>query len=195
MTHSQPPNRPELPRPDQRMAAMFLLPPHPTLLPLETLLADCDQRFQRRSGPGGQHRNKTSSGAFLTHSPTGITAEATERRSQADNRSIAFRRLRFQLAVTIRTPSVFDQTASAIENELRKRYENGNLKLRQENVDKPAVIAMLLNDLHAAGGQASLVGSRWNVSASAIVQCLKSHAPAFAWLNQCREHHGRRPLK
>ena len=39
------------------------------------------ERF-RASGPGGQHRNKTDSGVRLTHQPTGIAAEATERRSQ-----------------------------------------------------------------------------------------------------------------
>ncbi len=35
--------------------------PHPATWTTEQLLEQCDLRTQRRSGPGGQHRNKTSS--------------------------------------------------------------------------------------------------------------------------------------
>ena len=190
---------PQLALPDQRMAAMFVLPPHPTVLPAEELLADCEQRFQRRSGPGGQHRNKTSSGVFLTHRPAKATieivAEATERRSQADNRAIAMKRLRYQLAIEIRTPSIFDHAAEELEAKVRDKYRGGNLKINEENTLKPAVIAMLLNDLHAAGGQPSMVATQWKVSTSALVQILKSQPAAFAWTNRCRQHHHRRDLK
>jgi ribosome-associated protein len=49
------------------------------------------------SGPGGQHRNKTASAVRLVHPSTGITVTATERRSQAQNRSTALARLRAAL--------------------------------------------------------------------------------------------------
>jgi protein subunit release factor A len=45
------------------------------------------------SGPGGQNRNKRMSGVRVRHLPTGIVAEATERRSQAQNLSAALERL------------------------------------------------------------------------------------------------------
>ena len=83
----------------------------------------CGLRTQRRSGPGGQHRNKTSSGAFLHYPPTNTTAEATERRSQSDNRRIALERLRFRLAVEVRSPSPIDgHEIPSEEDKLRKQY-------------------------------------------------------------------------
>ncbi len=77
---------------------------HPAALPSEKLLAECDVKFVRRSGPGGQHRNKVSTGVVLVHRPTGVKAEAAERRSQAENRAVALFRLRVNLALEIRRP-------------------------------------------------------------------------------------------
>ncbi|HMQ10023.1 MAG TPA: peptide chain release factor-like protein [Oligoflexia bacterium] len=39
----------------------------------------------RRSGPGGQHRNKKATGIRLTHIPTGMVIMATTERSQKLN--------------------------------------------------------------------------------------------------------------
>ncbi len=64
----------------------------------ETLLAECEESFFVAGGPGGQHRNKTESGVRLVHPATGVVVTATERRSQAQNRGEAVRRLRERLA-------------------------------------------------------------------------------------------------
>ncbi len=144
---------PTLPDRGQRMSVTKIEAPHPAVQPIEVLLEQCDLRTQRRSGPGGQHRNKTSSGAFLHHEPTGVVAEATERRSQADNRAVAVARLRLRLAVEIRTDSILDGPVAAAEAELRKVYCGGDLRINERNAARPAVLALILNDLHAAGGQ------------------------------------------
>jgi protein subunit release factor B len=68
-------------------------------LPGPALLAECEETFFIASGPGGQHRNKTESGVRLAHPPTGVVVTATERRSQAQNRSAALVRLRERLAL------------------------------------------------------------------------------------------------
>ena len=78
---------------------------HPAAIDPEALLADCDATTLRRSGPGGQNRNKVETAVILRHRPTGLLAEANERRSQAENRREALFRLRVNLALGVRTPS------------------------------------------------------------------------------------------
>ena len=51
----------------------------------------------RSRGPGGQRKNKTETAVRLKHLPSGITVIATEHRSQAQNRELAFERLRERL--------------------------------------------------------------------------------------------------
>ena len=190
----------ENPHPRDRLPVDFIDAPHPAALPIGELLKQCDLRTQPRSGPGGQHRNRTSSGAFLHHFPSGIVGEATERRSQAQNRDIAVQRLRFRLALLLRTPSILDEEdefpidSDEIESEVRRRYAGHSLRMNDQNQDKPAVLSLLLNDLHASGGQPSLVAKRWNVATSRVVAFVKSHPPAFEMVNQVRQHHGRRRL-
>lgn len=59
----------------------------------ESLERACTLDFFIAGGPGGQHRNKVESGVRLVHQPTGIMVTATERRSQYENREVAFARM------------------------------------------------------------------------------------------------------
>jgi ribosome-associated protein len=51
----------------------------------------------KASGPGGQHRNKRETAVRIRHLPSGITALATEHRSQARNKALALRRLELKV--------------------------------------------------------------------------------------------------
>src|SRR5690349_10809361 len=64
----------------------------------------CEVDRYRSRGPGGQHRNKTESAIRLRHRATGVIAHADERRSQAENRTQAVRRMREHLAFDVREP-------------------------------------------------------------------------------------------
>lgn len=185
----------DLPSLPERMPVAMQGAPHPATMPNEILLRDCELRTQRRSGPGGQHRNKTSTAAFLLHRPTGIVAEATERRSQAENREVALQRLRLRLAVEVRSPSVLDPGIDDDEGALRRRLSERGLRIARDNPVRPAALALLLNDLHACGGQPSVVAPVWRTTTSAVVRFIKTHPPAFTVLNRIRSHHGRGPLK
>lgn len=60
---------------------------------LETLRREVVVETYRAPGPGGQRKNRKETAIRLTHIPTGLTVVASERRSQAMNREIAFERL------------------------------------------------------------------------------------------------------
>lgn len=188
-----------MPSPQERLPLISAPSPHPAVWALDDLLSQCEFRMQSRGGPGGQHRNRTASGCFITYRPAEITAEATEQRNQHRNRDIAIRRLRFLLALSLRTPSPLDVVTNSppdeLEQAIRTRFHGTPLKLAEDNALKPAVLSLLLNDLHVAGGQPSLVAPLWKVTTSRIAALLRTHPAAWTLVNRIRAHHGRGPLR
>ncbi|MFM7035422.1 MAG: peptide chain release factor family protein [Planctomycetia bacterium] len=89
----------------KRWLAGSFVSTHPAGLSPADLLKACSETRTKRSRPGGQHRNKTETAVVLVHRPTGISAESSERRSQAENRSVAIKRLRLKLAIEHREPA------------------------------------------------------------------------------------------
>ncbi len=54
---------------------------------------DCKWDYFRAPGPGGQHKNKTESAVRCTHIASGAVGQATESRSQHENKRKAFVRM------------------------------------------------------------------------------------------------------
>jgi hypothetical protein len=75
------------------------------------LVALCRVENFRGSGPGGQKRNKTSSGVRVSHEASGCSASATVDRSQRHNLRDALRSLRLEIAFHIRREPASNQSA------------------------------------------------------------------------------------
>jgi ribosome-associated protein len=121
------------PEADRRAAARRTL-----ALDDAALLAACDQERFVGGGPGGQHRNKTASAVRLTHRATGITAAATERRSQARNLGAALERLRRRLQALAHVPAVrrpTRPTRSSKERRLEAKRRAGRRKAERRGLD------------------------------------------------------------
>lgn len=107
---------------------------------LAALERACEVEFFTAGGPGGQNRNRVATGVRLRHIPTGIVAQATERRSQALNRRIALERLARRLAEAATVPVERRPTnpsqASARRRLDRKRQRSATKALRRRISDE-----------------------------------------------------------
>jgi hypothetical protein len=158
---------------------------HPSRLPIENLLADCEFRRTRRSGPGGQHRNKVETAVVAEHMPTGIRAEANETRSQETNRQNAIHRLRVRLALEIR-----EKSESKLSDLWVSRTTNGKLAVNADHEDFPALLSEALDTLAELDFDLPTAAARLNISSSQLVKFLKIEPVALGLVNRERETRG-----
>src|SRR5512137_1400614 len=119
--------------PQQRAAARRAL-----ALDDEALAGECREEFFVAGGPGGQHRNKSATGVRLHHLPTGVSVSATERRSQAQNRSAAVERLRERLVALSHVPRArvaTRPTRGSKERRLDEKRRRGERKAGRRDWD------------------------------------------------------------
>ncbi|WP_428308839.1 peptide chain release factor family protein [Lacipirellula sp.] len=188
---------------------------HPAALPIDELLTECQVTRTRGSGPGGQHRNKTETAIVITHTPTGIRGEASERRSQAENLAQAKHRLRVELALAVRTgkgvggllpqqtlpeePSPQRQKAPDplnVPSELwQTRAKGQRITVSTSHDDFPALLAEALDALAAADWAAPATAEQLGVSTSQLIKFLKQEPRALALLNRIQTERGLRPYR
>ena len=165
---------------------------HPAAWPVEKLLAECQTRRLRRGGPGGQHRNKVETAWWICHLPTGISAEANERRSQAENRQEAVFRLRMNLALQFRRPIPADYQPSPL---WQRRCQGGRLIINPEHDDFPALLAEALDVLAWAGWEPKTAAQTLGCTPSQLVKFLKKEPRSLALVNRQRAAAGLHPLQ
>ena len=171
-----------------------MCPPHPASLSAEKLLAACDTRRLRRSGPGGQHRNKVETAVVLTHRPTGISAQASERRSQSANQRRALFRLRIELALHVRRP--LDSTEQGHPSgRWQTRIRGGRISVNTGHEDFPALVAEALDILDAAEFDFSAAAHQLQVTSSQLGKFLKLEPAVWQLVSAERQKRGLRPLK
>jgi hypothetical protein len=163
---------------------------HPASLSPEQLLAQCDQRFTRRSGPGGQNRNKVETAVILRHRPTGYIAEANEKRTQGENRQQALFRLRILMALEIRG-SLTDSPTDL----WRSRCRGGKLSVNPAHDDFPALLAEALDALEHFNHNPKHAAEFLGCSTTQLVGLLRDESKAFALVNSKRSQRGLHVLK
>jgi len=165
---------------------------HPASLPGDALAAQCDFERLRRSGPGGQHRNKVETAVRCCHRATGVRAEASERRSQAENRRVALFRLRIHLALEVRCPAEPDRAPSPL---WQSRCGGGKIFTAASHEDFPALLAEALDAIAACGQDVSAAAGRLRCTPSQLVKLLKKEPRALEMVNRRRQSLGLGPLK
>jgi hypothetical protein len=157
---------------------------HPASLEDSELLKQCALSFGRTSGPGGQHRNKVETAVTITHASTGVEGFASELRKQYENRLMALKRLRLNLAVKCRTP-IHPQKHKPTELWTRRR-QGEKMSVNPDNKDFPALLAEALDVIVArqfdVAGAAGILG----ITMSQLAKLVRHDKRAFTLVNQGR---------
>ncbi len=165
---------------------------HPATLDPDDLLKDCQVRRLRRSGPGGQHRNKVETAVALKHRPTDIEAEANERRSQAENQRMALKRLRINLALCVRSEVEQESIPSHL---WEKRCRNRRISVNKDHLDFPALLAEALDVIVHFTMDIKVAADALRCSPSQLTKLLKTEPRALAIVNERRAQLGMHRLK
>lgn len=163
---------------------------HPAQLPLELLLAECEVKRTRGSGPGGQHRNKVETAVVVIHLPTGICGEASERRSQEQNRIQAILRLRLKLALAFRSEPLSEPSPLWLS-----RRQGNRISVSGSHTDFPALVAEVFDHLVKQSYSISNVAAFLGLTSSQLVKFLKVEPAALSAVNRAREKLGEPRLR
>ncbi len=162
---------------------------HPAQLPVDRLLQDCKLQRTRGSGPGGQHRNKVETAVVIEHLPSGLRGEASERRSQEQNRKVAIHRLRMKLALSIRQRPTENLSAIWLQ-----RVQGGRIAISSLHDDLPAILAEALDVLNSQAFKISNAAEQLRLTSSQLIKLLKVDGNALTLVNQERKKLGESPL-
>ena len=165
---------------------------HPASMGAKELLRQCEVRRVRRSGPGGQHRNKVETAVVLRHRPTGIQAEANERRSQAENQRVALARLRLHLALEVRRAHNPSSPPSRL---WQSRLQGSRIVVSRQHADFPALLAEALDVVAGCDEDVKAAAEQLGCTSSQLIRLLKAEPRALCAVNARRSELGMNRLK
>lgn len=128
----------------------------------------------------------------MVHRNTGVSGQASERRSQHENRRVALSRLRINLAIQVRTEMGPDQKSSET---WCSRLVGSKMPIRGQHSDFPALLAEALDFVASEEFDVASAAKRLGVSTSQLIKFLKVESPAFQLVNQERMQRKLHPLK
>tara|TARA_Y100001970_G_C14135839_1_gene804225 strand:- start:462 stop:1001 length:540 start_codon:yes stop_codon:yes gene_type:complete len=168
--------------------AIFVPGPHPATLPIAKLLTSCELQFGQDSGPGGQHKNKKFTAVTITHSPTKIQGWASERRSQAQNKHQAIKRLRMNLAKKVRVKIQAPVKRSACWEQ--RRGGGKQISINPKHEEYPSLVSESLDVLKLCNWDVAAASSMLAITMSQLVKLLRNDPEILTGLNHLRELRG-----
>lgn len=144
------------------------------------MLKQCRFDEYQASGPGGQKRNRKYSAVRLTHLPTGIEVNASESRSQKQNRNAALDKMRREIAIRVRSDVVL---------------ELDKVEISTRNSKYPLFLARLFDELYLCEFRISDAAEKMGISTSKLVKLIYRDPHAWQKVNNERKERGLFPLK
>lgn len=134
---------------------------------------------------------------FLTHTPTGVRAQASERRSLAENRMVALHRLRIALAVHVRSVSSQQPHAVPFASSAlwRSRCVGGRIRCAAEHTDFPSILAEVLDVWNIALGDGKRAAEILQCTATQLARFTARERSAWVAVQALRKQHDRAPLR
>ena len=157
------------------------------------LLAQCRFDRFRVSGPGGQHRNRRDTAVRLVHTPSGVSAQASERRSQAQNRQTALARLRRAIALELRRPVSLD--AYHPPPALERILPGARQRIGPRHPDFWAGAQHLLDLFEALDASLADTAAAIGCSTNQLARLIGGEAQLLRKANELREQRGLGPIR
>ncbi len=157
------------------------------------LLAQCRFDRFRVSGPGGQHRNRRDTAVRLVHTPSGVSAQASERRSQAQNRQTALARLRRAIALELRRPVSLD--AYHPPPALQRILPGARQRVGPRHPDFWAGAQHLLDLFEALDASLADTAAAIGCSTNQLARLIGSEPQLLRKTNELREQRGLGPIR
>lgn len=157
------------------------------------LLAQCRFDRFRVSGPGGQHRNRRDTAVRLVHTPSGVSAQASERRSQAQNRQTALARLRRAIALELRRPVSLD--AYHPPPALQRILPSARQRIGPRHPDFWAGAQHLLDLFEALDASLADSAAAIGCSTNQLARLIGGEAQLLRKANELREQRGLGPIR
>ncbi len=167
----------------------------PVYLPCDALERECRFERLRRSGPGGQNRNKVETAVRFYHMPSGLVGEASERRYQGENRQIALERLRLELALRVRVPIDVENESERRSLRWFERVVGGRIRVSPTGFDYAILVAEFFDVYMGVDENLTKAAAFLETTPSQIVRFLAARPQALERLNVARAKLGLKRLR